>query len=192
MTTPVQFFTPDRVIRDAMYNVKLLAEGSDPSSEQAARFFMRLQDLINFEMTQGLKLFLYQDISVTPVQGQALYTFGPTGTTVMTRPQAVANAYFADSTGVQRPLIPLTWQEYTSLGQVTQQGAINSYFPDLQPTVMNIKLWLVPDATQITGKVHFIFRTSTPTLINLNDTIEDILAFLDGKPIRVMQPGGAE
>lgn len=170
MTTPAQLYTPDRVIRDAMYNVKLLQEGSDPSSEQYARFLVRLQDLINFEITQGLKMFLYQDVGISLTVGQALYTFGPTGTTVMPRPLAVTNAYYLDPTAVQRPLISMSWNEYVNLGNVSQLGAVNSYFVDRQGYIMNIKLWPVPDVTQ-TGTVHFVFRTSPAALVNVTDTI---------------------
>ncbi len=39
---------------------------------------------------------------------------------------------------------------------------------------------------------HIGYVTAETYKIYFNDTIEDILAFLDGKPIRVMQPGGTE
>jgi len=39
---------------------------------------------------------------------------------------------------------------------------------------------------------HIGYVTEETYKIYFNDTIEDILAFLDGKPIRVLQPGGAE
>lgn len=39
---------------------------------------------------------------------------------------------------------------------------------------------------------HIGYVTEETYRVYFRDTIEDILAFLDGKPIRVMQPGGAE
>ena len=39
---------------------------------------------------------------------------------------------------------------------------------------------------------HIGYVTEETYRIYFNDTIEDILAFLDGKPIRVLKPGGAE
>ena len=39
---------------------------------------------------------------------------------------------------------------------------------------------------------HVGFVTEETYHIYFHDTVEDILAFLDGKPIRILKPGGAE
>lgn len=169
MTTPAYFNTAARVIDYAMEDAGLLPEGATPSGEQYAKGLNTLNDIINLEQTQGLKLFLLQDQTVPLVQGQGTYTFGPTGTTVMAKPARVIEAYYSDVNGIRRPLIPLSWDDKVRLSQINQQGAINSYFVDKQATYLSVFFWLLPDATAVTGTAHLILQTQATNLVQLTD-----------------------
>jgi hypothetical protein len=171
MTTPAGYATPDRIIRAAMSDAGLLERGDDPSSEDYADYIQRLNDVINVEMTQGVKLFLLQDTAVTLVAGQQKYVFSPTGDVVMTKPLRVIQAYYLSSDSIRRPLINLSWNEWLLLGQVTVQGAINSYFVDKQASHLDMYLWNVPDTTAATGTVHALLETQATNMVSLTDDL---------------------
>lgn len=172
MTTPASN-TPIAIIADAMFEAKLIQEGQTPSSEQLARNMRRLTDMINAWVTMGMKLWLESDQSVTLVAGQKVYTLGPSGSVDMTRPLRVDQAYYLDNStpANQRPLGILSWQEYLTLGQVDQTGAISSIFVNKQQTLMYVSCWPVPDTETATGTVHVLIRTQVTNPINLTETM---------------------
>lgn len=168
MTT---FNTPDRIIRQAMENAGLIQDGDDPTSEQFAKYSNRLNDIINHIQTQGLKLWAQIDQSVTLVAGQATYQLKPGGDVSMTKPLRVLQAYFLDTSSTRRPLIVLSWDEYTRLSQTTQQTAINSYFVDKQPTSLNVTFWPTPDSTAATGTAHLILQQQITNFTGITDSL---------------------
>lgn len=151
-----------RIITQAMENAGLLQEGDEPNSEQVAKYMNRLNDLVNAWQTQGIKLWTWLDLTVPLVAGQGLYRIGPGLDVSMTKPLRVIEAYYLNTESnnpVKTPLICLSWDEYTRLSQTTQQGAINSYFVNKLQTELDVRLWLVPDATSASsGDVHLIIQ----------------------------------
>jgi len=150
------------IIYYAMKDSGLLGKAQDPTTEDYADYLGRLNEMINMWQTQGLKLFLNEDLSVTLTAGTALYTFGAAGTVAMTKPTRVVDAYYSDANGIRRPLIPMAWVEYIRLSKITQNGAINSYFVDKQADLLKVFLWLVPDTTAALGTVHLIIQRQVP------------------------------
>lgn len=172
MTTAASFNTPDRVIREAMYNAGLLQDGDDPSPEQYARYVNKLNDIINLEQQTGAKLWAQVDYAVTLVAGTALYTFGPAGTVVLSgKPVGIIQAYYLDSNSVSRPLFPISRDEYVKLGNKTTQGQLNSYYVDKQQNTLNVYLWNVPDATAALGTLHVILKQEISSAVSLTDTL---------------------
>lgn len=176
MPGPATFNTPLRVITYAMRNAGKLDQESEPNSSQYAENLNRLNDLINYEQTQGLKLWLDQDISIAaPIltAGTALYTLGPGGTVVLAgKPLRVLQGYYEDSSNNRRPIEPpLAREEYYRLSNVTTQGAITSYYVDKQQNTLNVYLWNTPDAEAATGTVHLIVQTQITQMISLTDAL---------------------
>jgi hypothetical protein len=171
MTAPASN-TPYAIINDAMHDAGYLMQGQTANGEQLAKYMRQLEDMINFRQTKGLKLFLNVDTQVTLVVGQALYSFGPAGTVQMTKPLRIVEGYYIDSNGVRRPLIPLAWNDWIKLGQVNQLGPVTQYLVDKQPAVLNVTLWLIPDATAATGSVHFLFQIQVTNPISLTETMQ--------------------
>lgn len=176
MPGPVYFNTPLRVITYAMRNAGKLDQESEPNSTQYAEMLNRLNDLINYEQTQGLKLWLDQDISIaapTLVAGTALYTLGPTGTVVLAgKPLRVLQGYYVDSNNNRRPIEPpMAREEYYRLSNVVTQGAITSYYVDKQQSTLNVYLWNTPDAEAALGTVHLIVQTQITQMISLIDSL---------------------
>ena len=170
MTTPTDN-TPASIIQDAYFDAGLLQEGQSPNSEQLVAGMRKLTDLVNLWQTQGLKLWLNVDTSVTLVAGQGTYTFGPAGTNVMVKPLRVIDAYYRDSTGIRRPLVPLAWADYIRLSQITQTGAVNSYFVDKQATLLSVFFWLIPDTTAATGTAHLLMQTQVTNPVSVTETM---------------------
>jgi hypothetical protein len=167
------------IITDAMFDAGKLRLGSDPGSEDLAVNMRRLNKLVNFYMTQGLKLWLIQNITLNLVPptsvnvGTALYTLGPQGTVVMQKPLRVIYGYYLETTGTQFPLIPMSYpNEYCMLSNVLQPGSINSYAVDKQQNTLNVYLWNPPDEfTATNGTVQLLVETAVTNFLGLTDSM---------------------
>jgi hypothetical protein len=166
------------IICDAMKDVGKLRAGDTPDSEAITENMRRLNKLVNFYMTQGLKLWLIEDLAITllpPVsstQGVALYTLGPLGTVPMQKPLRVLStgSYYLDQNNNQRPLINISYQEYKNLSNVLQPGSINSFAVDKQQETLNVYFWNAPDAfTAANGTAHLIIEQSVTNFIQITD-----------------------
>ena len=170
MTTPATFNTCDGIIQQAMEDAGLLQEGDTPNGEQYARGLNRLNQLIVFETTQGLKLWLQQDLSVTLTAGKQMYTLMTGGDVNTPKPMRVLQGYYLTSTANnRRPIYPLSWDEWMRLSQVTQTGAISQYFVDKQQNSLNVYFWLIPDATAATGTAHLLIEGPVTRFVGLTD-----------------------
>jgi len=170
---PADYGTPKRLITMAYRDAGKLARDTEPDSEMLLDGMNRLADILYYQQTQGLKLWLLEDITVPLVTGQSLYTFGPTGTTVMRKPFRVEFGYATSGTSLNRREIdPISYQDWTRLSNVTQKGQVTQYFVDKQLDLLKVNLWLVPDSTQVTqGAVHLVMRTKAVHLENLIETM---------------------
>jgi hypothetical protein len=169
-TTSASFNTCERIIRMAAEDAMLLEEGTDPTGDQYAKWFQKLQDLVVLYQTQGLKLFLLQDIPVTLVAGTNTYSLGPTGTTVMNRPWKVEEAYYLDTSNQLTPLTAIAWKDWLLLPNKTATGAISQICVDKQVNNLVVYTWQIPDATTATGTLHLLLRTQLTYYASLNDS----------------------
>lgn len=172
-TIPAVSNTVFGIINDAMHDAGYLQEGDVPNSDQLASNQRRLCDIINLWQTQGLKLFLLQDISVTLVDGQSLYTLMPGGDVDMTKPLQVLQSYvLVTQSEVRRPTFMIAWDDWLNLSQVeANPGAINSVFVDKQATVLNVHVWQTPDATEALNTLHLLVRTQAVNPTNLEGNV---------------------
>jgi len=170
MAGPATYYTAQRIIRMAYKDAGLIQDGDEPSGEQYADGLMRLNDIANLWQTQGLKLWLNQDISVPLIANQGNYSLKPGGSVDMAKPLRVVEAYYLDNTGIRRPLVVLSWDDYFRLSQVNQAGQINSYFVNKQQNSLDLFFWLIPDALAATGTVHLLVQNQIAQMISLTDT----------------------
>lgn len=172
MPTPVNFNTPDRLIRMALKDAGLLPEGEDPTSEQFADAMNRLNDIINLEQTQGLKLWLQYDLPLTLVAGTQAYTIGPGGQVNMTRPMRILdNGYYLNQDSSQRPIYMVSREEWNRLSNHAGQGPVTTYYVDKQQTYMKVHFWLIPDAEAALGTAHLLVQQQAANIVSLNDSI---------------------
>lgn len=162
---------PLSIIQDAYFDAGLIGVGQLVNGEQIVMGMRKLTDLINLWQTQGLKLWLNVDTSVTLVAGTSTYTLGPSGTVDMTKPLRVVEAYYMDANGIRRPLTPLAWADYVRLSTVNQSGSVNSYFANKQATQLSVLFWPAPDATAATGVGHLVLQTQVTNFVSLTETM---------------------
>jgi hypothetical protein len=161
------------IINDAMHDAGYLGEGEIPNSEQLATYQRRLCDIINLWQTQGLKLFLMQDLEVPLVSGQNLYTLGPGGDVDMTKPlQAIQSYVLVADSEVRRPTFMIAWEDWLSLSQVeANPGAINSVFVDKQALLLKVYVWQTPDDDEALNTLHLLIRTQATNPTNLEENV---------------------
>lgn len=158
------------IINDAMHDAGYLGEGDLPNSDQLATNFRRLNDIINLWQTQGLKLFLLQEVTVPLSAGVHSYTFGPTGDIVMPKPSRVLDGYVLNPSGIRRPLIPIAWKDWNLLPQVTgNDGIINSYMVNKQALHLEVRFWNTPDALEALNTAVLLMQVHAPNAINLQE-----------------------
>lgn len=178
-TGPGTFNTPYRIITFAMRDAKLIGRGELPTSEDLAEYMTRLNDIINFLQTKGLKLWLQEDLYITPIAGVNLYSWGPGGTVVCPRPPRFLEGYWQDNlggqqvpTGARRPLICISRNEWDYLSTTVTQGQVSSYFTDKQQLLTNLYLWLTPDQFAAeNGVVHMLAQVQVNNMLSLTDTM---------------------
>jgi hypothetical protein len=176
MTTPAYVNSPHRVITMGYRNAGYLERGQDPDSEMLAEGMVRLNDMVNVWQTQGIKLWLQFDLSIPLVQGTNLYTIGPAGTVVMTRPSRVLpEGYFRDQNSIDRPLFGISRNEWDTLslktGGASQQGTVVNFFVDKQVASMNVYFWQTPNANAALGTAHVLIQQQQTNVVGLTDTM---------------------
>src|SRR5574340_245194 len=162
------------IIADAMVDAGLLQKGTRPDSDDLAVNMRRLNDLINLWQTQGLKLFLQEDVVVPLVVGQTKYVLGPSGPdVVMARPPRILQGFIITATTlVRRPLVLISRDEWMRLSQVTgNNGQINSFMVDKQAAQTNLNLWPAPDTVEATNTATFLMQVQAPNPIFLTDQV---------------------
>lgn len=168
MTTPSDN-TPLSIVTDGYFNAGLLQEGDTPNPEQLVRGMRVLTRLINTWQTEGLKLWLNVDTPVPLLAGTQTYTLGPAGSVVMTRPMRVLDGYWLDPSDVKTPLVGLSWQQWTQLSPLTNEGALNSYFVNKQQLTLDVSFYQTPDAVAAAGVAHVILQIQVAQFTNLTE-----------------------
>ena len=169
MTTMASASTAQSIIRMAYVDAGLIESTEEPDGIQYADGMLRLNNLLNYLQTKGLKLWLIEDISIPLVAGKGIYKMGPAGDYVITKPLRIVQAYYLNSTNVQLPLVNMSYSDFKTLSQVNIQGAISNYMIDRQLMTTDVYVLNVPDAVTATGTLHVITRTQTPQMVSLSD-----------------------
>lgn len=159
------------IICDAMVDAGLLQKGSRPDSDDLATNMRRLNDIINLWQTQGLKLFLQEEVNVPLTVGQTLYVLGPSGPAViMPRPPRILQGFIVGPGNVRRPLVLISRDEWERLSQVVgNNGTINSFMVDKQSYQTNLNLWPPPDSTEVLNTATFLMQIQATNPLFLTD-----------------------
>ena len=169
-----------RCITKAMRDAGYLGLGREPDSEELAEHMGTLNDIANYEQTQGIKLWLQEDFSLQAPQLQldvGLYLLGPAasgGTVPMVKPTRCIESYFVEQNSQnRRPVGIISRNEWDTLSTISQAGTVTSIWPDKQDLTLNINVWQTPSAVEVLGQLHLILQTQ----INQVTGLTDIMSF---------------
>lgn len=171
MPFPATFYTPARIIPLAMKDAGLLQQGSTATAEFLEDGLHRMADMIALWQTQGLKLWLNSILNVNLVAGVASYTLGPPGSLISVKPTRVLDAWARLPGGSRYQLTPLSWEEYRSLGNLTNQGSVNSYFVDKQQRNLVVSFWNVPDTQAALTTIELLIQRQAQAPSTLTEEI---------------------
>lgn len=162
--------TATAIVTKAYQDCQRLARFASLVADQQTDALDRLNDIINLWQTQGLKLFLDYEHTVTLVASQGTYSFRSGGDVNVSRPLEVKHVSYWDSNSVSRPLHPISRQEWSSLSNRTQTGSVNQYFAEKLYDRLNLHLWNVPDSTAAAGTLRVVVRAQAdnPATIGAN------------------------
>ncbi|MHB8413921.1 MAG: hypothetical protein ACYDB1_00805 [Acidiferrobacteraceae bacterium] len=129
-----------------------MQDGDDPSGEQYADGISRLNQIITLEQTQGIKIWVQQQLVITLVAGTNNYPIKTGGSVNSPRPMRALEAFYVYNTdGSRIPLILISQDEWLNLPNVStgtaNQGMISQFWPNKLQNELDINLWLTPDAT---------------------------------------------
>lgn len=160
--------TATAIVTKAYQDAQRLARFASLSADQEADGLDRLNDIINLWQTQGMKLFLDVEHTVTLAASQQLYSFMTGGDVSVSRPLEVKFASYWDSDSNSRPLQPISRQEWMALSNRTTEGSVNQYFVETLYDRLNLYLWNTPDTTAATGTLRVVVRSqaTNPALIS--------------------------
>ncbi len=164
--------TGSRIIQLAMQDAGLLSQTATPTTPQNAEYLDRLNDILNYLQTKGLKLWKQYDQSITLVAGQAKYTFMPGGDINITKPLRALQGYYLSSTNVRRQIWPMYREEYMRLSTTAKTGQISQYFVDKLKSEIDVYFWLTPDSSAATGTAHLLLQGQVTQLASVNDTVD--------------------
>jgi hypothetical protein len=125
-------------------------------------------------ISKGVPLFHIVDITITPIANQTTYLLGPGATTAFATFRPIKMllgrlSYTTQSPALDIPLIPLSRQEYTILGQKGSQGPPNSWYYDPQLNQGLLQLYLTPDSITA-GDAVAIMTCQRPMQAMINQT----------------------
>jgi hypothetical protein len=158
------------IINDAMQDAGLLQEGSEPNSEQLSNGMRRLCDLINLWQTQGLKLFLQEEISVDLTAGQGTYTVNPIGLSPAKHLRILQGRVVNTSGQTLRELRSISWNEWNGLPHA-QSGTVTGYLVDKQASSLIVKVWNTPDSVEATNNLILLVHKQAVNPYNLESDV---------------------
>jgi hypothetical protein len=176
MTTPSTDNTAYSIICDAAWDACLVSEGEDPDSELIAKWMRKLNKLISVIMTEGIRLWLWQDTPITLVAEQSLYKLGPASaggnvSNVLLKPGNIRDQYYLYSVANGSTKRPISRQQWDMLSVTTQQGPVTQIFVDPQQSTLNVNTWLVPDANEATGTLQLVLLNQITNFVGLTDVM---------------------
>lgn len=154
------------IINDAMHDAGLIGEGDDPNSEQLATNMRRLCDIINYAQTQGIKLFLQEEVTIPLVAGTNTYSVNQAVGVEPNKNLRIIQGRIVTPTNEYRPIFPISWQEWNNLSQ-NSTGAITGYFVDKKINSLDVSFWNTPDAAEAANTAVLLVHKQADNPFNL-------------------------
>jgi hypothetical protein len=112
------------LIKRAYRLIGVYSIGETPSADECQDALTALNSMMNAWATEKLMMYVPVLDSITLTPGQAVYTVGPSGTTITGRPESIAPSSYLEWLGVSYPLTVVTLEEYNSIKQKALQTTL--------------------------------------------------------------------
>lgn len=162
--------TANELITQGYRDAHKIARGVTLTSDQLNDGLDRLNDIINFWQTKGMKLHLQTEATLTLTAALQPHTLMTGGTLNVERPTRVIEATYWDSSSNSRPLVPLSRDEWTRLSNRTTTGTPTQYFAEKLYDRINLYLWPVVDSTAATGTIHLWLQSQATNVATGENT----------------------
>lgn len=159
------------IVTKAYQDAQVLAKEASLSAAQQADGMDRLNDILNFLQTQGMKLFLDLEQAVTLVLDQQKYSLMPGGDVSIAKPLEVKQASYWDASDNSRDVDVISRQEWSMLSNRTASGSVNQVYAETLYDRINLYVWNIPDTTAATGTLKLVLRTQVTDLTAIGDTL---------------------
>lgn len=134
-----QAYTVTDVVTDALLKIYAHEAGQTLDAVASANGIRALRNMLRTWAVDGVRLWLDDELTVTPVAGTATYTLG-------TRALEIKQAFRRNS-GSDTPLRLFTREEYNRLPNKTTSGSPFALWADRDRTSTSVTLYPVPDAS---------------------------------------------
>jgi len=152
------------IIKAAMRQLGVIATGETPSAAEATDGLSALNDVLETWATEQMTVWADTTTAFTATAGQGVYTIGPTGAFVTTRPVRILSLY-SSINGVDYPAMEWPYEQWQSVAV----KATSSTWPERYAYVNDFPngslfLWPVP-ATALT--LNISIQTPLTAVANL-------------------------
>lgn len=111
------------LIRSSMRLIGAIATGETPTADETADGLLVLNDMLENWSTETLSVWGSSNQTFNTVANQSIYTIGPTGNWVTTRPQDIDDAY-GNFAGVDFPIKVISQEQYNGINLKTMKQPI--------------------------------------------------------------------
>lgn len=157
------------IITDSLQDAGIIASNETPNATDGQKAFRLLQRMLDGDSTEDLMI--YNQVSeVFPLTNQQMYTIGPTGDYVTSRPIDVTRIYMRDTNGNDLQCQMLTYEQYADIlsKPVTATIALSCWY---NSSVPNSELWLWPIPASTTYRIVVWSWKQLAALTSITDTL---------------------
>ncbi len=134
------------IIQDALILVGGLEDEEIPSAAQAVYARRALNRMVKAWSAKGLKVWCWNEVSITTVADQASYEFGPTGADLVSEHALeISNVRKVPAGSDETPMRKLSRNEYMNLPKASGGEPVAVYF-ERRLDNGNLFVWPTPDA----------------------------------------------
>lgn len=170
--------TRNEIIAASLRLLGVLEEGAVPNATAIENASLVLNMMIKDWMTDGIKLWTVNEITLPLVSGQTSYTIGPdSGNDLVTnKPLRLIQAFLRNlsvSPHIDMPMTLISEQEYNILGSKFSQGAVNSVYYKPYVNYGVAKVFLTPnDSTAEDYELHLNIQRPIEDMTGANQTFD--------------------
>lgn len=137
--------TATSIIREALTELGVVAQGETPSSDDMAYCLNRLNDMLDSWGANSQYIYARADNVITLAAGVGVLTIGPGGMLSVPRPSEMDIGSYSRVSSVDQLLTPLSASQFNAIPYKTQQAIRPTvFYYDAADPVANVAFWPIP------------------------------------------------